>query len=246
MEDEFSMQYDQVLVSAVLIKRYKRFLADVRFSSGQEITVHCANTGAMTGCALPGSKIWLSKSDNPKRKYQYSWELVEIENAVDKLSPDFICVNTARANQIVGQALLAGKVSAVKKYSKVKREVKFAEASRVDFLLSEPGLKDVYLEVKSVTYHLQNSLGAFPDAVTLRGQKHLKDLLAMKKKGTRAVLLFCVLHSLIKTVTVASFVDKDYAQLLKQVIEEGVEVYCYSVNMTTQALVLGDLLPFEH
>ena len=245
VQEEFKMQYNQVLVSAVLIKRYKRFLADVRFSDGREITVHCANTGAMTGCAVPGSNIWLSKSGNPKRKYQYSWELVEIEVIDDSQSSGFICVNTARANQVVEQALIAGNVAAVKGYTQVRREVKFAEASRVDFLLSEPGLPEVYLEVKSVTYHLNGKLGAFPDAVTLRGQKHLKDLLAMKKQGARAVLLFCVLHTHIKIVTVADFIDREYAELLKQVIREGVEVYCYSVNMTTRALVLEDLLPLE-
>ncbi|MEH6444069.1 MAG: DNA/RNA nuclease SfsA [Oceanospirillaceae bacterium] len=234
------MQYDKPLVAAVLIKRYKRFLADVRLINGEEITVHCANTGAMTGCAIPGSKVWLYKSDNLKRKYSYSWELVELEE-----SAGFICINTARPNQIIEQALIAGKIAPVKEYKEIKREVKYATASRVDFFLSGPKLADVYLEVKSVTLHLQKGLGAFPDAVTVRGQKHLCDLLEMKKNGARSILVFCVLHSLIKEVTVADFIDAKYGQLLREVVEQGVEVYCYSVDMSVTKLSLNDLLPLR-
>ncbi len=234
------MQYDKALVSAVLIKRYKRFLADVQLETGEVITVHCANTGAMTGCAIAGSKIWLYKSDNLKRKYSYSWELVELAN-----HRGFICINTARPNQIVERALLEGRIDAVAAYKNIRREVKYAEASRVDFMLTQPGLKDVYLEVKSVTLHLDSDLGAFPDAVTLRGQKHLMDLLAMKQQGARAILVFCVSHSLIKRVTVADFIDPKYAQLLNEVIAKGVEVYCYGVDMSVSSLRLGSLLPLE-
>ncbi|EPJ49838.1 MAG: hypothetical protein OFPI_22430 [Osedax symbiont Rs2] len=231
------MQYDKPLVAAVLIKRYKRFLADVRLDSGEEITVHCANTGAMTGCAVPGSKIWLYESDNSKRKYKYSWELVELS------ADSFICINTARPNQIVEKALLAGKIDGLQQYQNIRREVKYAERSRVDFYLTQAGMVDVYLEVKSVTLHLQDDLGAFPDAVTIRGQKHLQDLQSMLATGARAVLLFCVLHSSIKEVTVADFIDSRYGELLRAVMIQGVEVYCYSVKMSVSGLVLDKLLP---
>jgi len=232
------MDYENKLVPAVLLKRYKRFLADVRFNNGEEITVHCANTGAMTGCAITGSKIWLSKSDNLKRKYQYSWELVELKDA-----SGYICVNTARANKVVHSGLLAGKLPQFSQYREIKPEVKYGDSSRIDFLLTQAGLKDVYLEVKSVTLHVEGELGAFPDAVTLRGQKHLLELLAMKRSGHRAVLLFCVLHSAIKKVTVADNVDEKYGQLLREVIDQGVEVYCYSVDMSVEGLTVSDEIP---
>ena len=234
------MNYEKALGPAVLLQRYKRFLADVRLEDGSEITVHCANTGAMTGCAVAGSKVWLSKSDNKKRKYSYSWELVELGDQVG-----FICVNTARANQIVESGLKKGLITPVSQYKTIKREVKYGEASRVDFFLTQEGLADVYLEVKSVTLHVNNNLGAFPDAVTLRGQKHLSELLSMKKAGARAILVFCVLHSAIKEVTVADEIDKKYGELLREVIEQGVEVYCYGVRMSVSGLHLDKLLPLQ-
>lgn len=232
------MKYDKPLISAVLIKRYKRFLADVLLDNGEQITVHCANTGAMTGCAVPGSKVWLYKSDNKKRKYLYSWELVELISP-----PGFICINTARPNQVVEQGLLKAKISSLADYQQIRREVKYGDSSRVDFLLTQPGLCDVYLEVKSVTLHQEQDLGAFPDAVTTRGQKHLQELMAIKHSGSRAVLLFCVMHSLIKRVTVAQAVDEKYARLLREAISKGVEVYCYSVKMSETGLVLDQELP---
>ncbi len=231
------MQYDKPLVSATLVKRYKRFLADVILENGDEITVHCANTGAMTGCAEPESKIWLYKSDNLKRKYAFSWELVELADP-----KGFICINTARPNQVVEQGLLAKKIPELAQYDSVRREVKYGEGSRVDFLLTHPGFSDVYLEVKSVTLHLEADLGAFPDAVTTRGQKHLQELMTIKQTGARAVLLFCVMHSKIKRVTVADHIDKKYADLLHEAITAGVEVYCYSVDMSQESLTLKDEL----
>jgi sugar fermentation stimulation protein A len=231
------MKYEQKLVSAVLVKRYKRFLADVILEDGSFLTVHCANTGAMTGCAISGSKIWLSKSANLKRKYAYSWELVELE-----YNAGFIAVNTARANQIVESALLNKKIEELVEYDDFKREVKYGDSSRVDFFLSGIDLPNVYLEVKSVTLHRGGVLGAFPDAVTLRGQKHLRELLAVKKSGMRAVLLFCVLHSEIKEVSVADDIDSVYGQLLRDAIKQGVEVYCYSVDMSIAQLALGNKL----
>jgi len=231
------MQFEQKLTSAVLVKRYKRFLADVVLDDGSLLTVHCANTGAMTGCAIAGSKVWLSKSDNLKRKYAYSWELVELEQ-----NSGFIAVNTARANQVIESALLNKKIKELAEYDGFKREVKYGDSSRVDFFLNGVDLPDVYLEVKSVTLYKQEGLGAFPDAVTLRGQKHLKELLAVRKSGMRAVLLFCVLHSQIKEVSVADDIDSVYGQLLREVIEQGVEVYCYSVDMSITKLELGEKL----
>lgn len=232
------MRYDRTLIPATLIKRYKRFLADVTLENGENITVHCANTGAMTGCAEPGSKVWLYNSENLKRKYPHSWELVELPQ-----ENDFICINTARPNQIVEEALKDNRIEAVKEYQNVKREVKYGEGSRVDFYLSQSGLPDVYLEVKSVTL-LTDGVGAFPDAVTLRGQKHIQELQSVVENGHRAVLLFCVLHSQIERVTVADSIDKKYGELLREAIGNGVEVLCYGSDISPTGLVVTHELPF--
>ncbi|MGB1237026.1 MAG: DNA/RNA nuclease SfsA [Pseudomonadales bacterium] len=234
------LQYDKELIPATLIKRYKRFLADVVLEDGTEKTVHCANTGAMTGCAIPQSRVWLYPSDNPKRKYANSWELVEQTQPAG-----FICINTARANQVVEEALLEGRVASLAHYSNVRREVKYGEGSRVDFLLSQDGHPDVYVEVKSVTLHLHDELGAFPDAVTTRGQKHLQELQRIVEGGERAVLLFCVMHTGIREVQTADHIDARYAQLFTAARAAGVEVLVYGCDISTDGIALADELPLR-
>lgn len=176
------MDYTPRLQPARLIKRYKRFLADVVTPEGETLTLHCANTGAMTGCATPGDTVWYSTSDNPKRKYPQSWELTETQQN------HWICVNTLRANTLLYEALLENRIEELAGYSDVKTEVKYGtENSRIDLLLQAPDKIDCYIEVKSVTL-LQHKCGYFPDAVTLRGQKHLRELQQMVSNGKRAVL----------------------------------------------------------
>lgn len=214
------------LQSATLLKRYKRFLADIKFPGGEQTTIHCANTGAMTGCADPGNTVWYSQSDNPKRKYPYSWELSQTP------ALDIICVNTIRANQLVEEAIGLGKIKELTGYDELKREVKYGnENSKIDFYLSSPGKAETYIEVKSVTL-LTDGQGYFPDAVTTRGQKHLRELTELAKKGKRAVLLFAVLHSGINSVKAADHVDPLYGQLLTAAIKAGVEVLAYKANFT--------------
>lgn len=232
------MEFLPPLQSAVLIKRYKRFLADVITEQGEIITIHCANTGAMTGCATPGDKVWYSTSDNTKRKYPHSWELTETQTG------DWIGVNTHRANDLVAEALNQKRIPELSDYTIVKREVKYGgENSRIDFLLTGDNLRDCYIEVKSVTL-LQNKQGFFPDAVTLRGQKHLRELASIAKEGKKAVLFFAVLHSGIQKVAVATHIDKQYALLLKQAIDCGVEVVCYQVDISTKELYLDKKIDF--
>ncbi|WP_019616515.1 DNA/RNA nuclease SfsA [Psychromonas ossibalaenae] len=218
------------LQKAVLIKRYKRFLADVTLENGEEITIYCPNTGAMTNCADAGDQIWYSTSDNPKRKYQYTWELTH------RKSGDWICVNTARANQLVSNALQQGAIEKLTGYSDIRAEVKYgSENSRIDFLLSDKNRPDCYVEVKSCTL-LETQLGVgkgfFPDAVTKRGQKHLRELIEMKEQGFRSVLLFAVLHSGIRTVEAAGHIDAKYAELFEQAKKAGVEVICFYPDIT--------------
>jgi len=220
------------LQSAKLIKRYKRFLADITLPNGEETTIHCANTGAMTGCAEPGDTVWYSTSDNAKRKYPFSWEVTHNQ------AKHYICVNTLRANQLVEEALQEGIVSELTGFTILQREVKYGdENSRIDFLASYPDAPDAYIEVKSVTL-LENNQGYFPDAVTTRGQKHLRELMQMKEQGHRAVLLFAVLHSGIDDIAVADHVDPSYAKLLKEAAQVGVEIIAYKANFQ---LKLGEL-----
>ncbi|MEY0175688.1 DNA/RNA nuclease SfsA [Providencia rettgeri] len=233
------MEFEPALQPATLIKRYKRFLADVTLPSGEEITIHCANTGAMTGCATPGDTIWYSTSNNTKRKYPYSWELTQTTNG------HFICINTLRANQLVAQALAEKHIPELSEYSVIKPEVKYGtENSRIDFYLTQNGLPDCFIEVKSVTL-LENNQGFFPDAVTLRGQKHLRELMHIAKEGKRAILLFVALHTGIHVASAAAHIDKQYTLLLEEARQSGVEVLCYQADITIQQMVLSKQIHFN-
>lgn len=211
---------------AKLIKRYKRFLADIELTNGEETTIHCANTGAMTGCAEPNDTVWYSTSDNSKRKYPFSWEVTQSQDN------HFICVNTLRANQLVEEALHKGLIDELSHFDILQREVKYGnENSRVDFLATYKNAPDTYIEVKSVTL-LDNDHGYFPDAVTTRGQKHLRELMDMVEQGHRAVLLFAVLHTGINTISAASHIDPTYAKLLKEANAAGVEIIAYKADFS--------------
>ncbi|PCI61574.1 MAG: DNA/RNA nuclease SfsA [Gammaproteobacteria bacterium] len=229
------------LNSATLIKRYKRFLADVILEDGTTTTTHVANTGAMSGCAEAGNTIWYSTSNNPKRKYPFSWELTQTSQG------DFICVNTIRANQLVAEALKNNIISELTGYKTIIPEKKYgSENSKIDFFLSDnqQGLADVYVEVKSVTLldgSSENGQGYFPDTITTRGQKHLRELIEVAKSGDRAVLLFAILHSGINSVKAAAHIDADYAQLLEQAKNSGVDVLTYKAKISTDKIILQPL-----
>jgi sugar fermentation stimulation protein A len=224
------------LTPATLIKRYKRFLADVELDGGETITVHCPNTGAMTGCAEPGSRVWLSLSDNPKRKYPYTWELVET------IAGDWACIHSVKANALVKEAIEGGIVDVLSGYDRIRTEVKFgAENSRVDLLLDSGG-DQCFVEVKSVTLLLRETLGVFPDAVSERGRKHLRELIEMKRQGHRAVLFFCVQHSGIESVAPADLIDPRYGETFREALAAGVEVLAYGASISPQAFLLENAL----
>lgn len=247
------MDFTPPLQPARLIKRYKRFLADVETPQGELLTLHCANTGAMTGCATPGDTVWYSTSDNPKRKYPHSWELTETAQG------HWIGVNTLRANQLVHEALLAQHITELNGYRDVLTEVKYgAENSRIDLLLQAPGRINCYIEVKSVTLLQQSTVppsergayasvlphqGYFPDAVTLRGQKHLRELMQVVENGERAVLFFAVLHSGIAEVSPAHHIDQRYSELFYQAQQKGVEILCYATTLCPNGIKLTHPLP---
>jgi len=233
------MNYTPSLQPATLIQRYKRFLADVALPDGSITTIHCANTGAMTGCAEPGATIWYSTSDNPKRKYAHSWELTQTQDG------HWICINTARANQIVVEALKNNHIPELSGYASLRTEVKYGtENSRVDIVLDDPFLPSCFIEVKSVTLLEENGHGYFPDTVTTRGQKHLRELAEVAATGQRAVLFFAVLHSGIENVAAAHHIDPVYDELLEQAEKAGVEVLCYRADISPTALTLSQRIEF--
>ncbi len=227
------MLFTPPLQSATLIKRYKRFLADVVTPEGQELTLHCPNTGAMTGCAAPGDTVWYSTSDNPKRKYAHTWELTETQQGA------VICVNTLRANTLAKEAVLAGNIPELAGYNILKSEVKYGEEnSRIDLMLQAEGRLNCYIEVKSVTL-AEKEYGYFPDAVTARGQKHLRELMSVAAAGHRAVILFAVLHSAIDRFSPAHHIDAKYAQLLIEAQEKGVEILAWKAELSTKMMTLN-------
>ena len=233
------MIFTPALRPATLIKRYKRFLADVITPEGEMLTMHCANTGAMTGCATPGDTVWYSTSESLTRKYPHSWELTETQTG------DWICVNTLRANSLVKEALVLGTIPEFSGYGSVRAEVKYgAEKSRIDFLLQASDRVNCYIEVKSVTL-LQQGIGYFPDAVTVRGQKHLRELAKIAENGERAVLFFAVLHTGIEDVSPARHIDARYAELLAQARQSGVEVLCYKAQLSPDGMTLKKPLVVE-
>ncbi len=234
---------------AKLIKRYKRFLADVELTNGEITTIHCANTGAMTGCAQPGDTVWYSASDNLKRKYPFSWELTQTQDN------NLICVNTMRANQLVEEALTLCNIKELTHYPTIKREVKYGnENSKIDFHLTSNENKSVFVEVKSATLIAQNNqelykqgLGFFPDALTIRGQKHLRELSELSQQGQRTMLLFAVLHSGIHSVVPAEYIDPYYAKLFAEAQACGVETLAYkasfSLSENTVEMHLNEKVP---
>ncbi|WP_299019047.1 DNA/RNA nuclease SfsA [uncultured Photobacterium sp.] len=233
------MKFDPPLQAATLIKRYKRFLADIKLPNGEVKTIHCANTGAMTGCAEPGCTVWYSTSDNPKRKYPNSWELTQTKKG------HWICVNTAQANRLVEEAINKKAITELQGYSSLKTEVKYgSENSRIDILLTDNDKPPCYIEVKSVTL-LENKQGFFPDAVTTRGQKHLRELMEVAQRGDRAVLFFAILHSGIENLFAAHHIDPDYHKLIKQAEKAGVEIICYKAVLDQNELYLDNCIEFR-
>ncbi|GIU21476.1 DNA/RNA nuclease SfsA [Shewanella schlegeliana] len=220
------MEFSPAFESGVLLQRYKRFLTDITLENGEQVTIHCPNTGSMKNCLFPSEKVWFSVSDNPKRKYSRTWELAQ--------TPDghIIGINTGRANALAEEAIASGIITELQGYDSLRREVKYgSENSRIDILLEDANKPNCYIEVKSCTL-LEQGQGYFPDAVTTRGQKHLRELMEMVQQGHRAVLLFVVQHSGINCVAAAAHIDAAYAKLLTEAHQAGVEVLAYSADLS--------------
>ncbi|MBE9637508.1 DNA/RNA nuclease SfsA [Salipiger mangrovisoli] len=233
------MRFETPLIPARLLRRYKRFLADCRLEDGTEITAHVANPGSMLGMAEPGSRIWLEPNDDPKRKLNYAWRLIEHESGA------FTGVDTGVPNRVLRAALSAGQVPGLEGYTAVRPEVRYGENSRIDFLLTAPGRADCYVEVKSVTLSRAPGLAEFPDSVTARGTKHLAELSTMVAQGHRAVMLYLVQRTDAAAVTLAADIDPAYAAGFAAAMAAGVEVLAIGCDITPAQICLGAPLPFR-
>ena len=232
------MRFPAPLLEGRLLRRYQRFLADVDTAAGI-LTAHCPNTGSMQGCAEPGMRVWLSPATNPARKLAWTWELVEALPGV------VVGMHTGRSNALVREAIEAGRVPDLAGYPAIRPEVKYGEGSRIDLLLTAPGRPDCYVEVKNVTAAVAGRIGYFPDAVTTRGTKHLREMSAMVASGHRAVLVFCVQRGDVECVRPADHIDPVYGRTLREALAAGVEVIALGATVTPAGIELERRLAVE-
>ena len=233
------MHYNSPLFEGRLKKRYKRFLADIELASGELVTAHCANTGAMTGCKPDNARVWLSYSEVKTRKYPYTWELVELENQA------MACINTGLTNRIAREAMEQGVITELSGFDLCQPEVPYGnEKSRIDFL-TRYGEQNCFIEVKHVTLKLDSGEAAFPDAVTSRGQKHLRELAEQVEFGHRAVMLFIIMRTDVDLLIPAATIDPVYTDLLKQASDKGVEILAYKTAINTQGIQVTGAIPVK-
>jgi sugar fermentation stimulation protein A len=231
------MRFAAPLVPATLIRRYKRFLADVTLPSGETVTAHCANPGSMIGLAAPGAPVWLSRSDNPKRKLGHSWELVEVDLGA---GAELVGINTTNPNTLAAEAIAAGLIPELAGYGSVRREVKYGRSSRVDFLLEQPGRPPCYVEIKNVHLMRKPGLAEFPDAVTKRGAKHLVELADMAAAGARAVMLFLVQIASAERFALARDIDPAYGTQFDLARSRGVEALARRCRLSRDRIEVAE------
>jgi sugar fermentation stimulation protein A len=219
-----------------LIQRYKRFFADVALDDGRALTAHCPNPGAMLGMNTPGSVVWVSRSDDPKRKLAHTLELVEVDGAL-------VGVNTMLPNRLVAEALAEGAIPELAGYSSVRREVKYGENSRVDFLLEGPERPACWVEVKSVTLCRSGGLAEWPDCVSVRGARHITELEAVVGRGDRAVVLFLVQRNDCDRFALAGDLDPAFSRALANAVASGVEVLAYGCELGPERIGLSHRIP---
>ncbi len=236
------MRFSSSLIEGRLVRRYKRFLADVELASGEIITAHCANPGSMLGLNEPGSRVWLSRSANPKRKLAYSWELIEVALGRRRT---LVGINTGSPNGAVAAAIQAGLIPALTGYAAMRREIRYGENSRIDILLEDPARPPCYVEIKNVHLMRQAGLAEFPDSVTARGTKHLKELAAMVASGARAVMVYFVQRGDAERFTLAHDIDPRYAAAFQDARGAGVEAIAIASEVTLEGLKLPRAIPLQ-
>jgi sugar fermentation stimulation protein A len=230
------MLYPRKLVEGRLIRRYKRFLADIQLPQGV-VTAACPNTGSLMGCCEPGSRVWLSESDSPTRKYRHTWEIVEVGEVM-------VGINTGMPNALVAEAIGAGVIAELTGYASVRREVAFGEErSRVDLLLEDGSRPACYVEVKNVTAAADRGVALFPDCVSERGSRHLRELMRLARRGLRPVQLYCVQRGDVNEVRPADGIDHEYGRTLREAIAGGVEVLAYRARVSPREVRLAERIP---
>jgi sugar fermentation stimulation protein A len=233
------MQFNPPLIRATLLRRYKRFLADMRLPDGTEITAHCPNPGAMMGLAQPGAEVWIQPATNPKRKLRYTWRLERLGNG------GFAGIDTGVPNVIVKEALLAQRLQPFVAYTEIRPEQKYGTNSRIDFLLSGGGQAECYLEVKNVHLERTPGLAEFPDSVTARGAKHLRELAAVAQSGARAVMLYVVQMDGPTRLSLAKDIDPAYAAAAQDARAAGVDMMAFGTEITCDSITLSNPIPVE-
>ena len=233
------MRFQTPLVPGRLIKRYKRFLADVILDDGRQVTAHCANPGAMIGLQEPGLRVWLEPNDDPKKKLKFGWRVVQLDSGA------WVGIDTSLPNKIIDEALRDHKIAPLAEYNTIQPEQKYGANSRVDFLLSAPTLPQAYVEVKNVHLLRSGDWAEFPDTVTARGLKHLGVLGDMAEAGHRAVLIYCVQHTGCARFRLATDLDPAYSEASKRALQRGVEMLCYSCAVSCEQITLERALPLH-
>jgi sugar fermentation stimulation protein A len=236
------MRFPAPLIPATLVRRYKRFLADVTLPDGETLTAHVANPGAMTGLATPGARVWLSKSDKPGRKLPHSWELVEVDFGGGN-GTELVGVNTAHPNPLVGAALAASAIPELADYSSIRREVKYGRNSRVDFLLEGAGRPPCYVEIKNVHLMRQPGLAEFPDTKTERGAKHLDELGDMVAAGARAAMLYLIQIGSASRFALARDIDPKYGAAFDRARSRGVEAIAWRCRIDCGGIEIAGPVP---
>ena len=232
------MEFATPLVQGRLVRRYKRFLADIELAGGETVTAHCANPGAMLGLNMPGLEVWVEPNDDPRKKLKYGWRLVRIGTG-------WAGIDTAVPNRVVGDALRAGRIPELAGYSDVRAEVPYGTNSRIDFLLAGDGLPAAYVEVKNVHLMRDRGLAEFPDSVTARGAKHLDELAAMVAEGHRAVMLYCVQRTDCSRMALAADIDPAYAAAYARARAAGVEALAWACAISPGEITLDRPIPID-
>ena len=232
------MEFTRPLVPGRLLRRYKRFLADIELASGETVTAHCANPGSMLGLNTPGLRVWLEPNDDPARKLRYAWRLIEFED-------HWAGIDTAVPNRVAAEALRSGLIPELAGYVEVRPEVRYGKASRVDFLLSGDGLPNAYVEVKNVHLMRRPGLAEFPDAVTKRGATHLAELAAVAAAGHRAVMLYCIQRTDCDRLALAADIDPGYAAAFAAARAAGVEALAWTCAISPEGITLDRPVPID-
>ena len=227
------MRFSSRLIRGTLVQRYKRFLADVQLPNGEIVTAHCTNTGSMLGCKEPGSAVYLSRSDNPNRKLAYTWEMIQIQRR-------WVGINTLHPNRLVAEAVESGEIPELRGYEAVRREVKVSAHTRLDLCLQSLN-GTCFVEVKNVTVSFDGA-AAFPDAVSERATKHLRELMRLKRRGHRAVVFFVIQRGDCRYFRPADEIDPEYGRWLRRAINAGVEALPYVARVTPRGIRLTERL----